>query len=73
MADGIDLDLLGFDRLVTELDQMGLRERKLKIKLLQLVVNLFVKPLQNERQEAQAPKNDLKVNRGVQGNMVQTR
>ncbi|MGA4816077.1 hypothetical protein ACPA9J_16995 [Pseudomonas aeruginosa] len=34
MADGIDLDLLGFDRLVTELDQMGLRERKIEDKAL---------------------------------------
>lgn len=34
MADGIDLDLLGFDRLVTELDQMGLRGEKIEDKAL---------------------------------------
>lgn len=34
MADGIDLDFLGFDRLVSELDQMGLRGEKIEDKAL---------------------------------------
>lgn len=67
MADGVDF--LGFDRLISELEQMGLRGEKIEDKALAAGGEPIRKAISEIAPRSDSPKKQQKVNRGVQDNI----